>query len=58
MIAGPVSLCRDHHAEQHAISERAFEQRYRLDLLALAEEFARRSPHGRQLQDLAAAENA
>lgn len=40
-----LSLCRWHHAEQHAIGEEAFEKRYAIDLLALAEEFARRSPH-------------
>ena len=40
-----LSLCRDHHAEQHQIGERAFEKRYGIDLLALAQEFARRSPH-------------
>ena len=42
-----LSLCRCHHAEQHHIGERAFEKRYGLDLLALAQEFARRSPHRR-----------
>jgi hypothetical protein len=40
-----LSLCRSHHAEQHRIGEAAFEKRYGLDLLALATEFARRSPH-------------
>jgi hypothetical protein len=40
-----ISLCRTHHAEQHRIGERAFEERYGLDLLSLAAEFARRSPH-------------
>ena len=44
-----VSLCRAHHAEQHGIGERAFEGRYGLELVALAEEFARGSPHRRAL---------
>ena len=40
-----VSLCREHHEEQHQIGELAFEARYKLDLLSTAEEFARLSPH-------------
>lgn len=40
-----VSLCHSHHAEQHAIGEAAFQQRYQIDLVALSEAFARRSPH-------------
>jgi hypothetical protein len=40
-----VSLCHHHHAEQHRIGEAAFEQRYGIDLAALAETFASRSPH-------------
>ncbi|WP_308515815.1 putative HNHc nuclease [Sphingomonas flavescens] len=39
-----VSLCRDHHAEQHRTGETSFEQKYDLSLLDLAKEFARRSP--------------
>ena len=42
-----VSLCRQHHAEQHRIGERAFEKLHDLDLYELAIEFARRSPHWR-----------
>ena len=38
-----ISLCRLHHAEQHQIGESAFEIRYSLDLIAISEEFARRS---------------
>lgn len=41
-----ISLCADHHAEQHRIGEAAFERQYGLDLRSLAEAFARRSPHG------------
>lgn len=40
-----VSLCTEHHAEQHRLGERSFARRYGLDLLVLAREFARRSPH-------------
>lgn len=44
-----VSLCREHHADQHRIGEAAFEKCYEIDLRALAEAFARASPHWRQL---------
>ena len=40
-----ISLCSDHHGEQHRLGERHFEKRYGIDLAELAEEFARRSPH-------------
>ncbi len=40
-----ISLCRFHHAEQHQIGESAFEKKYAIDFLAVAMEFARRSPH-------------
>jgi hypothetical protein len=40
-----VSLCIHHHAEQHLIGEAAFETRYCIDLKALAQLFAARSPH-------------
>ena len=39
-----VSLCRSHHDEQHHLGTRAFNRKYRVDLWALAAEFARRSP--------------
>lgn len=38
-----ISLCRAHHREQHDIGEARSEDRYGLDLAALAAEFARRS---------------
>ena len=44
-----VSLCWAHHGEQHDIGERAFELKYDLDLVALAAEFARRSPFRKDL---------
>lgn len=50
-----ISLCRAHHAEQHRIGERAFEKLYELDLVALAQAFAARSPHRRLLVEQATA---
>ena len=38
-----VSMCWEHHREQHQIGQPAFERRYGLDLFALAAEFAQRS---------------
>jgi hypothetical protein len=52
-----ISLCRDHHAEQHRIGETAFEKRHGLDLFALAEEFARRSPHWSKLLNMTEGED-
>jgi len=40
-----ISLCRTHDAEQHRTGEPAFERRYRIELVTLAERFATRSPH-------------
>ena len=40
-----ISLCRDHHSEQHRIGEPAFEQRHGIDMKALAMRFAATSPH-------------
>ena len=39
-----VSLCRTHHDEQHRLGAEAFGDKYKIDLWALAAEFARRSP--------------
>jgi hypothetical protein len=47
-----VSLCQLHHQEQHQIGQRQFEERYQIDLAALAQEFARRSPHWLQLMQV------
>jgi hypothetical protein len=44
-----ISLCAHHHAEQHRIGEARFEKMYGVDLVALAAEFARKSPHWRSL---------
>lgn len=45
-----VSLCRDHHSESHR-GERSFELRYGIRLMALAQEFYRKSPHRSKLDD-------
>ena len=39
-----ISLCRDHHGEQHSLGIDAFGRKYGIDLWALAAEFARQSP--------------
>jgi len=39
-----VSLCRNHHVEQHSLGVDAFDRKYGTNLWALAAEFARRSP--------------
>jgi hypothetical protein len=39
-----ISLCRAHVDEQHRRGAAAFGRKYRIDLWALAAEFARRSP--------------
>lgn len=38
-----ISLCRDHHAEQHRIGEQSFEQAHQIDMRALADEFGAQS---------------
>ncbi len=45
-----VALCREHHAESHR-GERSFEQKYKLDLMQLAQEFFRASPHRHKLDN-------
>lgn len=40
-----ISLCRDHHSEQHRIGEPEFERRHGINMKKLAEAFAARSPH-------------
>lgn len=45
-----VALCRDHHMESH-MGEATFEEFHKLDLLELAEEFFRKSPHRSKLED-------
>lgn len=45
-----ISLCRDHHSEQHRIGEPEFERRYRIDMKEMAAAFAKQSPHRMKLQ--------
>ena len=45
-----VSMCRDHHREQHQIGEAEFERRYGLNLTDLAREFASTSPPLKRLR--------
>ena len=45
-----ISLCRHHHMEQHRIGETRFAERYGVELVELALEFARCSPHALKLR--------
>lgn len=45
-----LSLCAAHHRESH-MGEQTFERKYKLNLMALAEEFYRRSPFKSRLDD-------
>jgi hypothetical protein len=45
-----VSLCREHHAESHR-GERTFEAKHGINLMDLAREFFRKSPHRNKLDD-------
>lgn len=45
-----VALCRDHHMESH-MGEATFEAFHELDLMKLAEEFYRASPHRHKLEN-------
>jgi hypothetical protein len=44
-----ISLCDFHHREQHRIGEREFGRKHVIDLVAIAQEFSRRSPHWMKL---------
>jgi hypothetical protein len=44
-----LSLCRDHHAEQHRIGAQTFERRHGINMTALAGEFYAKSPHRSKL---------
>lgn len=39
-----ISLCNNHHLEQHDMGEPAFERHWAIDMKALAREFAAKSP--------------
>jgi hypothetical protein len=45
-----ISLCSAHHREQHQTGEVSFAMKHGIDLLALAREFAARSPHRDKLR--------
>lgn len=45
-----VSLCHDHHAEQHRIGEAPFGRAYGIDLHSLADEFAAASPKAAEIR--------
>lgn len=45
-----ISLCRDHHAEQHRIGEATFAKLHGLDLHALAAAFAAISPKAYEIR--------
>ena len=45
-----ISLCRDHHTEQHSLGEGPFEKRHGIDMKKLAAEFFQRSPHRGKLE--------
>ena len=44
-----ISLCKDCHARQHQIGEIGFAFKHGINLIALAEEFFRKSPHRSKL---------
>lgn len=45
-----ISLCSHHHAEQHGIGEVSFANWYKIDLHALANEFAEASPKAAEIR--------
>lgn len=47
-----ISLCQEHHSEQHRLGEGPFECEHKIDMKALAREFAKASPHKQKLRQL------
>jgi hypothetical protein len=45
-----ISLCREHHAEQHRMGEVSFERRHRINMAELATEFAAQSPKRAEIE--------
>ncbi len=45
-----ISLCRDCHSEQHRLGEGPFSRKHGINMVTLAEEFFRRSPHRGKLE--------
>lgn len=48
-----ISLCRHHHSEQHRVGEKLFEAAFKINMKALAQEFAAKSPHRRKWEKAA-----
>lgn len=48
-----ISLCATHHRIQHLEGEKHFENRFGIDMKALAQEFAAKSPHRMKLKGAA-----
>jgi hypothetical protein len=46
-----LSLCREHHAEQHRTGQDTFERKHGFRMVAKAQEFFRASPHRHKLDD-------
>lgn len=46
-----VSLCQDHHSEQHRKGESTFQADHRINLMALADEFAKESPKAFEIRE-------
>lgn len=44
-----ISLCRDHHSEQHRVGEASFAKSHQINLHTLAAEFAKASPKAREI---------
>lgn len=47
-----ISLCAPHHKEQHMNGEALFSEYHKINMKALADEFARKSPHWPKLRDM------
>jgi hypothetical protein len=45
-----ISLCAEHHSEQHRLGESPFEKKHGIDMKALAREFVKASPKRRELE--------
>lgn len=45
-----ISLCRDHHSEQHRVGEETFQKRHGISMGMLAHEFATASPKRAEIE--------
>ena len=48
-----ISLCRNHHWQQHEYGEAEFERIHQINMKALAKEFAAKSPHRKKWEKAA-----